>query len=140
MPSCPTDELETLHNELVRSRREEIARNSKLAAEIPDDIRVFCNSCRIETNHSCKAHFKREYLTHTDKYLGGYWYIVGYRFWMCTGCETCILEDKRLVGTWKRRLTDLQESFHRASSRIYTVSGSSGTLPSTNLRFQTARI
>jgi hypothetical protein len=31
-------------------------------------------------------------LTYTDKFLGGFTYTIGYRLWICAGCESCTLE------------------------------------------------
>ena len=70
-----------------------MAESPKSPAELPGSKLIFCNQCKGETNHVCKVDYFREYLTDTDKYLGGNWYLVGYRLWMCAGCESCTLEE-----------------------------------------------
>lgn len=87
-----SDPLDSLHNEVVESKRKWIAEAEKTPSELPPNKYIFCNQCKGETNHTCKADYCRHYLTDTDKFLGGFTYTVGYRLWMCVGCEGCALE------------------------------------------------
>jgi hypothetical protein len=88
-----SDPLDSLHNEVVESKRKWIAEAAKTPEELPLNKYIFCNQCKGETNHACKADYRRHYLTNTDKFLGGFTSTVGYRLWMCAGCESCTLEE-----------------------------------------------
>ena len=88
-----SDSLHSFHDQVVESKRKMIAESSKTPTELPPDKYIFCNCCKGETNHTCKADYCRHHLLGTDKYLGGLLYTVGYRLWMCGGCEHCTLEQ-----------------------------------------------
>lgn len=86
------DPLGLLHNEVVESKRKWISGVAKTPGELPPNKYIFCNQCDGETNHVCKADYCRHYLAYTDRFLGGFTYTMGYRLWMCAGCESCTLE------------------------------------------------
>jgi Domain of unknown function (DUF4145) len=88
----PSDSANDFHEAVVDSRREAIARNAKTENSLPPDTFIYCNQCKGETHHICKADYSREYLSGVSKYLGGFWELIGYRLWMCAGCESCTLE------------------------------------------------
>jgi len=86
------DPLDSLHNQVVESKRKWISETAKTPEVLPSNKYIFCNQCEGETNHVCKADYCRHYLTNTDRFLGGLTYTIGYRLWMCAGCESCTLE------------------------------------------------
>lgn len=86
------DSIDELHNQVVESKRKWISEAAKTPDVLPSNKFIFCNHCEGETNHICKADYCRHYLTHTDWALGGFTYTIGYRLWMCAGCESCTLE------------------------------------------------
>src|SRR6266508_1263718 len=86
------DDLDSLHNQVVESKRKWIAESEKTPAELPPNKYIFCNRCNGETNHICKADYIHHNLAYTNEYLGGIMYTTGYRLWMCAGCESCTLE------------------------------------------------
>lgn len=96
------DEVEAFHRHVIESKRKWIAEAPKTPETLPTDKYIYCNRCEGETNHTCKADYCRHYLTDTDRFLGGFSYMVGYRLWMCAGCENCTLEryytDESLGG------------------------------------------
>jgi len=54
---------------------------------LPDQKRIFCNKCQVETNHLLKGeHVRRDY----DE---GGWIEILFRFWICAGCERATLEE-----------------------------------------------
>lgn len=88
-----TDEpLDSLHNQVVESKRKLISEATKTPEVLPPNMYLFCNQCEGETNHTCKAHYYRHYLIYTVSFLGGFSFTIGYRLWMCAGCESCTLE------------------------------------------------
>jgi hypothetical protein len=86
------DEIESFHEQVVESKRKWISEAPKTPEALPSNKYIYCNRCEGETNHTCKADYCRHYLTHTDRFLGGFAYTIGYRLWMCAGCESCTLE------------------------------------------------
>lgn len=55
--------------------------------ELPSTRRIFCNICSLETNHECIATHQRKF------YTAGLLETIGYRLWICAGCETGTLEE-----------------------------------------------
>ena len=88
-----SDPLDSLHNQVVESKRKMASESAKSPSELPPAKYIFCNNCKNETNHVCKAEYFRHHLVGTEKYLGGFLYTIGYRLWMCAGCEGCTLEE-----------------------------------------------
>jgi uncharacterized protein DUF4145 len=86
------DQVESFHKQVVESKRKWISEAAKTPEALPPNKYIFCNRCEGETNHICKADYCRHYLAYTDRFLGGYTYTIGYRLWMCAGCEGCTLE------------------------------------------------
>jgi uncharacterized protein DUF4145 len=86
------DPLEAMHRHVVESKRKWISEAAKTPEELPSSKYIFCNQCEGETNHTCKADYCRHYLTYAERFLGGFTYTIGYRLWMCAGCESCTLE------------------------------------------------
>lgn len=86
------DPFDLFHHQVVESKRKWISEAAKTPEELPSDKYIFCNQCKGETNHICKVDYCRHYLTYTDRFLGGFTYTIGYRLWMCAGCESCTLE------------------------------------------------
>jgi hypothetical protein len=54
---------------------------------------LFCNNCRCKTEHSCKGEQYRDYPNYQDNGMIGFVERVGYRFWICSGCKTGLLEE-----------------------------------------------
>lgn len=69
---------------------------NKSELEIGTKIKIFCNTCRIETHHVLKAVHKRsweEWLNGRDQHASPtFWEQFKYRFWICLGCDTGTLE------------------------------------------------
>jgi len=86
------DPLESMHRHVVESKRKWISEAAKTPEELPPNKYIFCNQCEGETNQGCKADYCRHYLTYIERFLGGFTYTIGYRLWMCAGCESCTLE------------------------------------------------
>jgi hypothetical protein len=55
--------------------------------KLGDIKKIYCNTCKIETNHELKGTHHKEY----DNDYG--WEITNYHFWICLGCETATLEE-----------------------------------------------
>lgn len=64
---------------------------TKPRENFPPKRYIFCNTCKNETNHSCEADCYRDYqnIVATDVTLDD---TVGYRLWICAGCEEGTLE------------------------------------------------
>jgi hypothetical protein len=64
------------------------------SSELPEKKLIFCNRCRIETNHTLVAEHRRRY--HSGELVPGedfpFWEEVLDRFWICAGCEDGTLE------------------------------------------------
>jgi hypothetical protein len=87
-----------------------------------DKKQIFCNYCRVVTNHNLKAvHHQDHFEKTSDGALQAQW-DTDYLFWVCSGCDTAILEQKNLSNIDydgnciydsefipKRRFTDLTE-------------------------------
>jgi hypothetical protein len=60
--------------------------------KLPKNKDIFCNTCKNETHHFCAADQYRRY-PEFDNY-GNFLFVetVGYRMWVCAGCETGTLE------------------------------------------------
>lgn len=58
-----------------------------LNKHLPNSKRMFCNKCKGETNHSCKADH-----TKNDDLKPPLWNEYVYRLWVCKGCEQGTLE------------------------------------------------
>ncbi|MGD0820979.1 MAG: DUF4145 domain-containing protein [Desulfomonilia bacterium] len=54
---------------------------------------IFCNWCRNETNHVLKGEHYRDYPGYNPDGSLGIVERVGYRFWVCAGCERGTLEE-----------------------------------------------
>lgn len=58
--------------------------------------KIFCNTCKGETNHDIKSHhdksYYEEYEDHGRKFLG-YYEKTQYSFLVCRGCDTATLEE-----------------------------------------------
>ncbi len=48
---------------------------------------IFCNRCRDETNHILKAEHYRDYPNYNPDGSLGFVERLGYRFWVCAGCD-----------------------------------------------------
>jgi len=91
------DSIEALHQHVVASRRRARDAGPKSPRKLPPDRHIFCNSCRRDTTHRCKADYFSPHLIGEDQYLGGILLVVGHRLWLCAGCHT---------GTMERYLLD----------------------------------
>jgi len=65
--------------------------------EIGSLRKIYCNTCKVETHHELKNSHKRywdEWLNGRDEYARAtYWEEYQFRFWVCRGCDTAILEE-----------------------------------------------
>jgi len=64
-----------------------------ISENLSDNKRIFCNKCGHETNHILQAEHHTDY---PDEYPDGSVAFVerlGYRFWVCAGCDTGTLEE-----------------------------------------------
>ncbi len=62
-----------------------------------ENKRIYCNTCKHETNHKLLSTHDRDY--HEEEYHQGQCHLVYYEkfiygFWVCLGCDTCLLEEK----------------------------------------------
>lgn len=59
----------------------------------PDNIlqnqRLFCNQCKIPTNHVLKGSHLKE-----DEKPSGYWRETYFLLWVCAGCDSAVLEER----------------------------------------------
>jgi hypothetical protein len=60
--------------------------------KLPKSRYIFCNTCKTETNHVCEAHHYRDYIDEDAPGQVCWVETVGYRFWICAGCEAATLE------------------------------------------------
>ncbi|MBD3337810.1 MAG: DUF4145 domain-containing protein [Candidatus Lokiarchaeota archaeon] len=56
---------------------------------LPARKRIYCNRCKSDTNHELKSEH------HRDSYYdeANFQEIIGFRFFICAGCETGVLEE-----------------------------------------------
>ena len=54
---------------------------------------IFCNNCGNETNHTCKGEHQRDVPNQNPDGSIGIVERLGYRFWVCAGCERGTLEE-----------------------------------------------
>lgn len=64
-----------------------------------DREKVFCNTCKHETNHALKSHHYRDYVetcidVHDGQERLAFHEKWNYRFWVCLGCDTATLEEQ----------------------------------------------
>jgi hypothetical protein len=59
---------------------------------------IFCNRCGNETNHQCVTKHYRDYPNYTDGQLA-FVERLGYRFWICLGCESGTLEEYYILDS-----------------------------------------
>ncbi len=107
-----SDPIESLHKQVLQSKLDAVAKSSQTPNEIPSDKYIFCNTCKGETNHICKADYSRQYVTEAERFLGGFWQEVGYRLWMCAGCESCTLERYYTDETMEDGTGDFGEQYY----------------------------
>ena len=55
--------------------------------KLGDVKKIYCNTCKIETNHEVKGIQRREV---DDNFR---WEIIIYYFWVCLGCDTVTLQE-----------------------------------------------
>ncbi len=59
--------------------------------------KMYCNTCKVETHHELKAVHSRHYQEVVDEHTPFpqvvFWERYQYRFWICRGCDTAILEE-----------------------------------------------
>ena len=108
----PYEEIDHLHEQVVKSKRDAAAQHPKTPKQLPSDRYIFCNHCKGETNHVCKADYSRQYVTNTERFLGGFWFMIGYRLWMCAGCESCTLERYYTDETMEDGKVDFGEQYY----------------------------
>ena len=62
-----------------------------------DQVKIYCNTCKGETNHDIKSthdqSYHEEYEDHGQTFLG-YYEETEYRFLVCRGCDSATLEEK----------------------------------------------
>ena len=57
----------------------------------PQTKRIFCNYCKVITNHVLHGSHHRE---ENDEMYNGWWEESDYRFWVCAGCDSAVLEER----------------------------------------------
>jgi len=57
----------------------------------PQTKRIFCNYCKVITNHILLGSHHRE---EDDEIYAGWWEKSDYKFWVCAGCDSAVLEEK----------------------------------------------
>src|SRR5258707_15898144 len=57
---------------------------------VPKKTRIFCNTCRQETNHSLNG----EHVTKWYDQESDFGEILKYRLWICMGCERGVLQQE----------------------------------------------
>lgn len=62
---------------------------AELSDNLPAKRYIFCNNCKRETNHICEAEHRRDYCDEETGFLEQ----LGWRFWICAGCEHGTLEE-----------------------------------------------
>jgi hypothetical protein len=69
----------------------------KIMSNIPIGTtwKLFCNTCKRETYHAVKAAHMREENVFDDEEEGPpiFWESWEYRFWVCKGCDTALLQE-----------------------------------------------
>jgi hypothetical protein len=103
------DSLPKEVKEFIKSKRKWIEESEKTPAELSPNKRIFCNECSHETNHTCKAHYRRHILSNYPDVV--FMHTSGYHLWMCAGCETCTLEH--YIDTEMFDFDDEPEDFAR---------------------------
>ncbi len=74
-----------------------------MAGEPLEKARFYCNRCGNETNHELKgAHSSR-----FDSEDGGFSEVMGYKFWICMGCEHGLLQE----SYWNSMMGDNDEEY-----------------------------
>lgn len=63
--------------------------------KLPPKKYIFCNKCKTETNHICMGTHRRSYYIEQDEEIQ-YGEIIGFRLWICAGCEDGTLERFKL--------------------------------------------
>lgn len=73
--------------------------------------KFFCNTCKIETHHELKAKHSRNTIIEYDyipEAQPSQWEDVDYKFWVCLGCDTALLEET----TWYNSQEEIDYSIH----------------------------
>ena len=60
--------------------------------DLPREKRIYCNRCKNSTNHSVKGeHCSQSHVEENGRLL--FWEEMGYRLWICSGCDEGTLES-----------------------------------------------
>jgi len=70
-----------------------------ISENLPDHKRIFCNTCRYETNHVLQAEHHTDYPNENPDGSLAFVERLGYRFWLCAGCDTATLEEYYIFDT-----------------------------------------
>ncbi len=91
---------------------------------------IFCNNCGCETNHRCEGEHYRDYPNYNDNGTIAFVERLGYRLWICEGCETGTLGDYYLFDAtdeeYKKRM---QENYTPERTQFYTKAKNFKQLP-----------
>jgi hypothetical protein len=73
---------------------------------------IFCNKCGNETNHICKGEHYRDFPNLNPDGTLGFVERLGYRLWVCAGCERGTLEEYYIFDITDKELAlPLDESY-----------------------------
>ena len=91
---------------------------------------LFCNNCGNETNHICKGEHYRDFPNLDPD--GGLAFMerLGYRFWVCAGCERGTLEEYYIFDvTNKEYISTADGTYFPERTRLHVKAKEFNQLP-----------
>ena len=89
---------------------------------LPKPKQIFCRTCETVTNHNCRYDHYRKY----EDDEANFWEVVGYRLWICAGCDTGLLEEYYTNSDWVKFIGEeridgykITSNYHPAQSKSH---------------------
>ena len=91
---------------------------------------IFCNNCGNETNHLCKGEHYRDFPNLNPDGSLAFIERLGYRFWICAGCESGTLEEYYIFDiTSEEYLSTVDENYFPERTRLHVKAKEFKQLP-----------
>ena len=99
-------------------------------AKVPMKKYIFCNNCTSETNHMCEAEHYRDFPNLNPDGSLGFVERLGYRLWICAGCERGTLEEFYIFDvTREDYMSMVEENYFPERTRLHVKDKNFKRLP-----------
>lgn len=103
--------------------------NDKSSKE-PTKKHIFCNNCKNDTNHMCVAEHYRDYENNNPDGSIGFVERLGYRLWICAGCERGTMEEFYIFNLTQKEPSSIpEEHYFPERSRLHVKDKNFKQLP-----------